>query len=405
MQGRASERLSKLGTETAYAIAAEAKEEIDKGNKVYSFHIGDLNFPTCKIIADAAVQAIRDGKTGYCAAAGVKELRDALSKAVGEERGVSYTAENVSIQSGGKPVITKFLQVISSPGDEVLYPSPGYPIYESQIGYLDCVKKPYNFIETEAGFSIDMEALKKQITPKTKIFIYNNHSNPVSAHSTDEEMKQIAELCIKHDLLVLSDEAYFGLVYDGTPKSIVALPGMQERTVILFTYSKSYSMTGWRLGAAIGPKWIVDAITKINTNDEACTTHFIQWAGIEAFTEEGQKYTADLRKSLKERRDILVKGINQVPGFNCTSPTCTFYLFVNVTEAMKNVGISNYEEFRKLLLKDTGVSVCTREHFGKSLPGETEKYIRFAYSGISCDKIQEACKALKDYFSNIPKSS
>jgi len=285
-------------------------------------------------------------------------------------------------------------------GDEVLYPSPGYPIYESQINYLEGQLKPYRYIENDKGFVLDIEYLKQQYTPKTRVLIYNNYQNPMGVSSSDEEMKAVAEFCVEKDLLVLSDEAYFDMVYDQTPKSIVSLPGMQERTVILHTYSKSFAMTGWRLGAAVGPEWIISSITKLNTNGEACTTNFIQWAGLAAFTAEADTYIRTIIDELKLRRDVLYEEITKVPGWKCHLPDCTFYLFINVTEAMQKLNVG-YEEFRKLVLQKTGVSFCTREHFGKSLPGEEEKYIRFAYSGINIDMIREGCRKLREFFEAV----
>jgi aspartate/methionine/tyrosine aminotransferase len=397
---KVSDRISLLGTETAYAIADEAVEAA-KTQKVYSFHIGDLNFPSPKVLVDAMNKAIQEKKTGYCPAGGIPELRDALAKDVGSKRGVKYTRENVSIQSGGKPVITKFLQVVMNPGDEVLYPNPGYPIYESQVSYLGGVCKPYKYIETQKGFALDMDYMKKLVTKgKTKVFIYNNYQNPTGSVSSDEEMAAIAKFCIENDLLVLADEAYFNLTFGNTPKSIVSLPGMQERTVILYTYSKTYAMTGWRLGAAIGPEWIISMITRLNVNDEGCTTNFIQWAGISAFTEEAENFNKQLNDELKVRRDVLVEELKTIPGISCHVPESTFYLFCNVSPLTRKLNL-DYEPFRKLVLQKTGVSFCTREHFGKSFHDEKDKYIRFAYSGINVDQIKEACQKLREFCTGV----
>lgn len=396
--GHLAKRTTLLGTETAFAVSLEAERLKDTGRKVYPFHIGDLNFKSPQCVIDAMNKAISEGRTGYCAGAGILPLRKRLAEWIGEQRGITYGPDNVSVQSGGKPVIGKFLAAVMEPGDEVLYPSPGYPIYESQINYLGGVCKPYTFIENEDGFAFNLPYLRSLITPKTRVFIYNNYSNPMGIASSDSEMAELAQMCIDHDLVVLSDEAYFDLVYDGKPsKSIASLPGMKERTVILYTYSKSYAMTGWRLGAAIGPTHIINMINKFNTNDESCTTQFIQYAGIAALSEEGKQYTANVVKVLAERRDALVKIINDVPGFKCHPPQAAFYLFANVTEAMKILGIDTLEGFRKHILENTGVSFCTREHFGAALPSDTQKYVRFAYSGINMDDIVE-CGAILNAF-------
>jgi aspartate/methionine/tyrosine aminotransferase len=391
-----AQRLQRLGTETAFLVGAEAAEWAAQGNKVYPFHLGDMNLKTPQNIIDAAVKAMNAGKTNYCPPAGIKELRAAVAESIGTERNMALTFENVSVQPGGKPIIGKFLMALMDPGDEVLYPNPGYPIYESQINFLGGVGKAYGFKENGAGFVLDMDAIRRLITPKTKILIYNNYQNPTGATSSDTEMAEIAELAKKHDLLVLSDEAYFDVLYDEKGKSIAALPGMAERTVILYTFAKKYAMTGWRLGAAIGPKPIIDCISKLNVNDESCTNHFTQWAAIEALKgsqEEHHKIVGILRK----RRDVCVAALNRIPGVKVAMPQSTFYLFPNVTGVMQMLGLTDVEDFRKLILKHTGVSFCTRKHFGTPLPGEKEHYIRLAYSGIDAGMIEEGLGKMKKF--------
>ncbi|MFH0876553.1 MAG: aminotransferase class I/II-fold pyridoxal phosphate-dependent enzyme [archaeon] len=393
---RFATRLKRLGGETAFAVGAQAAQLAKTGKKIYPFHLGDMNIKTPDNIINAAKKAMEEGKTGYCPTPGIMELRQALAADVSKARGLNYTFENVSIQTGGKPVIGKFLQTLMEDGDEVLYPNPGYPIYESMINYFGGVPKPYSFIETKTGFAMDLEKIKKMITPKTRLFIYNNYQNPMSASSDESEMKEIAKLCIDNDLYMLSDEAYFDIVYGGIGKSIASLPGMVERTVILYTFSKKFAMTGWRLGAAIGPKEIIDNITRLNLNDESCSNHFIQWAAVVALSGP-QEEEKKILGTLKERRDIAVELLNKMPGVKCNKPNCTFYLFANVTNAVKNLGLNNVEEFRELLLKETGVSFCTRNHFGTPLPGETQKYIRLAYSGINKDQIIEGLGKMKAF--------
>ena len=211
-------RLANLGTETAFAVSQAAAEWGSKGNRIFPFHLGDLNIPTSKNIVDAMNRAIADGKTGYCPGAGIPQLREALAANISKDRGLTYDASNVVIQPGGKPVITKFIQTIMNPGDEVLYPNPGYPIYESQIEYFGGIAKPYRYIATGTGFSIDIEQIKSLITPKTKAIVYNDLQNPNGAESTDAEREAIAEIAIANDLYVLSDEAYFEMRYEGKSK-------------------------------------------------------------------------------------------------------------------------------------------------------------------------------------------
>jgi aspartate/methionine/tyrosine aminotransferase len=385
-------RLSNLGTETAFAVSLAAADWAAKGNRVFPFHLGDMNLPTPANVVAAMDRAIADGKTGYCAAAGIMPLREALAADVGSRRGLQFSPANVVVQPGGKPVIGKFIQTVMEPGDEVLYPNPGYPIYESQIEYFGGTAVPYRYIETPTGFALDLEYLEAHITPRTTAIFYNDLQNPLSAESSDAEMEAVAALAMKHNLWVLSDEAYFEMRYSG----IASIPGMQERTVILYTFSKKFAMTGWRLGAAIGPTEVAEQIAKLNTNDESCTAHFVQWAGIEGVTGD-QSGPAALVDILRTRRDAAVDAVNAVPGMHTARPEATFYLFVNVTQAMAAKGFTDVGEFATAALHNTGVSFCTRRHFGRPQPGEEQQYIRLAYSGISADDITEGLGLLRQW--------
>ena len=391
-----AERLNNLGTETAFAVSLAAAEWAAKGNMVYPFHLGDINLPTPANVVEAMNRAIADGKTGYCAAAGIAPLREALADDVSMRRGIPYSAGNVAVQPGGKPVIGKFLQVVMNPGDGVLYPTPGYPIYESQVEYFGGIAQPYRYTQTSTGFAIDLDHLRSQITSATKVLIYNNLQNPLGCESSLDEMRSLADLAIEHDLWVLSDEAYFEMRYSGTSTSIASFPGMRERTVILYTFSKKFAMTGWRLGAAIGPDEVIAQITKINTNDESCTTHFVQAAGVEALQGD-QSGAQSILAELERRRDAAVEQLQTIPGLVIAKPDSTFYLFPNVTNAMDALGFTDVAEFSDAALRATGVSFCTRRHFGRPLPGETERYVRFAYSGISVDDIRNGVGMLRDW--------
>ena len=389
-------RLDNLGTETAFAVSLAAAEWGAKGNRIFPFHLGDINLPTSQNIVDAMNKAIADGKTGYCPGAGIPHLREALAANVGADRGLKFDASNVVVQPGGKPVITKFIQTIMNPGDEVLYPNPGYPIYESQIEYFGGIAKPYRYIATGTGFSIDIDQIKSLITPRTKAIVYNDLQNPNGAESTDAEREAIAEIAIANDLYVLSDEAYFEMRYEGKSKSIASIPGMAERTVILYTFSKKFAMTGWRLGAAIAPKEIADVISKLNTNDESCTTHFVQYGGVEAVTGD-QSGVPVMLNTLKQRRDTALELLRQMPGVKVHTPEAGFYLFPDVTEAMANKGITDLGDFAQQALHATGVSFCTRRHFGRPQEGETEQYIRLAFSGIDNSEISDGLKFMGEW--------
>ncbi len=391
-------RLDQLGTETAFAVSQAAADWAAKGNRVYPFHLGDINLATPANIVEAMNAAIADGKTGYCPAAGIPALREALADDIGRGRGMEFSGANVVVQPGGKPVITKFIQTLMNPGDGVLYPNPGYPIYESQIDYFGGRAMPYRYHETGSGFGIDLDQLR-ELAPQARLLIYNNLQNPLGCESTDEEMAEIARLAIEHDLTVLSDEAYFEMRYSGTSTSIASLPGMADRTVILYTFSKKFAMTGWRLGCAVAPVAVAEQIAKINTNDESCTTHFVQAAGVEALREPSG--AAPLLAELERRRDATVAGLAAVPGMRCATPESTFYLFPNVTEAVDRMGLANVSEFATAALHNTGVSFCTRHHFGAAQPDETERYIRLAYSGISVDDIDEGLAKLAAWVGSV----
>ncbi len=394
-----AERIEKLGTETAFAVSAEAAAFAARGNKVYPFHLGDMNILTPANVMQAAVKAMKDGKTGYCPNAGIPQLREILAADVSASHDIEYSMENVALQPGGKPTIGKFIMALMNPGDEVLYPNPGYPIYESQIEFHGGIAVPYSYLEGQDNFDIDIEMVKKRITSKTKLLILNDLQNPTGAECSTEEFEKLAEIVRKHNLFVLCDEAYFDIRYEGKSNSFASLPGMAERSVILYTFSKKFAMTGWRLGAAIGPKEIIDVIAKLNVNDESCPNHFIQYGAIEGLTGD-QTAARQILETLKTRRDAAVGILNSIEGMHCFCPNATFYLFPNVTGAMRKKGLSDYDEFRRSVLAETGVSFCTRLHFGRPLAGEENFYIRLAYSGIDTSEIKEGLGKFKAFIEN-----
>jgi len=396
---RIADKIKKLGTETAFAVSAEAAAFAAKGNKVYPFHIGDMNFSTPSTVVEGTIKAIHDGKTGYCPTTGIPQLREAIADDVNAARRTDYSMENVAVQPGGKPTIGKFILALLNPGDEVLYPNPGYPIYESQIEFNGAVAVPYTFVEGKNNFVFEIDAIKEKITPKTKVIILNDLQNPSGAEFSKKNLEELAAVAIKHNLIVLSDEAYFDIRYEGKSLSIASIPEMQERTVILYSFSKRFAMTGWRLGATIAPKEIINVIAKLNVNDESCSNHFIQYGAIAGLRGD-QSEVKKILSALKERRDACVQILNSVRGINCFNPNATFYLFPNVTALMKNKGFSDYELFRKDILYNTGVSFCTRMHFGRPLPGEKNYYIRIAYSGINLNELTEGLNKFKNYINS-----
>ena len=393
---RIADRIADLGTETAFAVSGEAAEFAAQGNRVYPFHLGDINLPTPSTVVDGSFKAIADGKTGYCPNAGIPQLREALAANVAASHNTPYTAENVVMQPGGKPTIGKFILTMMNPGDEVLYPNPGYPIYESQIEFHGGVAVPYGYTEGAENFALDFDSIERGISDKTRLLILNDLQNPMGAECSLEELERLAELAREHDLYVLADEAYFDMRYAGKSKSFVEQPGMAERTVVLYTFSKKFAMTGWRLGASIGPKEIVDVIAKINVNDESCSNHFIQYGAL-AGLEGDQTEVQAILDTLHARRDAAVDALNAIDGIHSFTPNATFYLFPNVTAVMERMGMTDYEVFRRAALHATGVSFTTRLHFGREIPGEPNRYIRFAYSGIDVPDIQESLALFKTW--------
>ncbi len=389
-------RIKRLGTETAFAVSREASEFALKGNKVFPFHIGDLNIPTPKNIVDAAFRAVREGKTTYCPSAGIDPLREALARDINSTHSTRYKMENVVIQPGGKPVIGKFILSLMNPGDQVLYPSPGYPIYESLIEFYGGIPLPYRYREGKEGFKLDLEYLKSIIGPSTRLLIFNDFQNPMAAEASADELKELAELVKRYDLYVLCDEAYFDIRYGGSSNSLASLEGMESRCVILYTFSKKFAMTGWRLGAAVAPEPVARTIAKLNTNNESCPNHFVQYGGLEGLRGSSRE-TDNIINILRRRRDRAVEILNSVKGVRCFNPETTFYLFPNVSEAMKRKGFDSYERFRKEVLLRTGVSFCTRLHFGREIKGEKEKYIRFAYSGIGIEDLTRGLNCFKEF--------
>jgi aspartate aminotransferase len=393
-----AERMTRIGIESAFEVLQRARALEAQGKHVIHLEIGQPDFPTPAHIKDAAKKALDDGWTGYGPTPGFPDFREAIASYISTTRGISVSGQNVVVVPGGKPIMFFAMMAVVEPGDEVIYPNPGFPIYESQIEYLGGTAVPYRYLPTNEGFAIDLDQLRASITPNTVAIIYNDLQNPISAESTAAEREAIAQLAQEHDLWVLSDEAYFETRYEGVSSSITSLPGMLERTVILYTFSKKFAMTGSRLGCAVAPVEIAKVLSTLNTNDESCTTHYVQWAGIEALRGT-QEPVRQMLEVLRERRDAACEIVNSIPGMNVAVPHSTFYLFPDVTEAMDRMGYTAVGDFAAVALHQTGVSFCTREHFGRRQPGEERQYIRLAYSGIEVADIREGLGRLNEWIS------
>lgn len=399
---RTPRRISRLGTETAFAVSGDAAAWAAQGHRVYPFHLGDMNIRTPLNIIRSAYSAMIDGRTFYTPAGGVPQLREALAESLSAERGVDYHAANVSVQPGGKPCIGKFLMAVMENGDGVLYPNPGYPIYESQVDFLGGRGQPYTYAIDEGRFRIDRDSVQRSVDDTTRVLIVNAQHNPTGADASAEELEWLADLARDRDLWVLSDDPYIDIRYAGSSRSIVEFDGMAERTVIGYTFSKKYAMTGWRLGAAVGPEPVIDIITKINTNDESCTNQFVQLAGVEALQGD-QSGSGHIVNTLRGRRDRIVDLLNGIDGVTVPDSDATFYLFPDVTDVYRRLGYrvgsdEDTQAFRITTMHETGVSFCARTHFGRSLPGEQRVYVRFAYSGIDKKDAEEGLTALKRYW-------
>ncbi|HET9762887.1 MAG TPA: pyridoxal phosphate-dependent aminotransferase [Casimicrobiaceae bacterium] len=376
---RISRRGESLGTENAFVVLAEVNALQREGRDIVSFCIGQPDFPTPVNVQDAAIAAIRAGKHGYTPSAGIDELRAAAARDMGVRRHLEIAPEEVVAGAGAKPFIAYAIASVTDygVGDEVIYPVPGFPIYESQILANGAVPVPVHLREAR-DFAFYPHELQAQITPKTRLLILNSPHNPTGGSLRRADLEAIAEILRMHpQVWVFADEIYSRLQYDGEFVSLASLPGMRERTIISDGASKTWAMTGWRIGY-IANRTLAPVFTRWITNTESCASQVSQWAAVEAIT--GPQDAAEaMRKSFLERRDLIVGLLNQVPGIECRTPGGAFYAWPNVTEACKRTGCADSEEFRKRLLYEAGVAVLADIHFGRRVAGDGQ-HIRFSYA-------------------------
>jgi len=376
---RISRRGESLGTENAFVVLAEVNALVRQGRDIVSFCIGQPDFPTPANIQDAAIAAIRAGKHGYTPSAGIDELRAAAARDLGRRRGLAIEPDDVVIGAGAKPFIAYAIASVTDFGaeDEVIYPVPGFPIYESQIVANGALPVPIHLRESR-DFAFDPHELEAKITAKTRLLILNSPHNPTGASLKPADLGVIAEILRRHpQIWVYADEIYSRLCYDGEFASLAALPGMLERTIISDGASKTWAMTGWRLGY-VANRALAPVFTRWITNTDSCASQISQWAALEAIT--GPQADAEaMRRSFLERRDLIVSLLNEVPGISCKTPGGAFYAWPNVTEACKRTGCADSEEFRKRLLNEAGVAVLADIHFGRRVPGDGQ-HVRFSYA-------------------------
>lgn len=374
-----SRRTAALGTENAFVVLAEVTELARQGKDIISFCIGQPDFHTPVHVQDAAIKAIREGKHGYTPSAGIAELREAAARYMGEMRGLKISSDEVVVGAGAKPFIAYAILCTTDygAGDEVIYPQPGFPIYESQILAHGAVPVPLSLRESR-DFAFDPAELEARITPRTKLLILNSPHNPTGGILTRRDLDAIAAILRKHpDVWVYADEIYSRLCYEGSFASIASLPGMYERTIISDGASKTWAMTGWRIGFASNPI-LAPQFVRWVTNTDSCASHISQVAAVQAIN-GSQDDAAKMRESFLARRDLIVGLLNKVPGVSCRTPGGAFYAWPNVTEACRMIGAADSEEFRKRLLHEAGVAVLADIHFGARVAGDGQ-HIRFSYA-------------------------
>jgi aspartate aminotransferase len=384
-----AKRMETLGTETAFEVLAKAKALEKKGKDVVHLEIGEPDFDTPKNIREAATKALNAGYTHYGPSAGIPELREIIAQYISKTRGIKADADEVVVTPGAKPIMFFAILACVNPGEEVLYPNPGFPIYESVANFVGAKPVPIPLKE-ENDFRLDPEYVKEKITKKTKMIILNSPENPTGGVLTKEDLKVVADCVADRDeVVVLSDEIYSRTIYEGKHESIASLPGMKEKTIILDGFSKTYAMTGWRLGYGVMRKDLAPKIAQLMTNSNSCTCTFTQMAGIEAL--KGPQNEVDkMNEEFKRRREVIISGLNNIEGITCKKPRGAFYAFPNITETgMDCRKLGDY------LLNEAGVAVLPGTSFGKY----GECYLRLSFAN-SIENIKKALdrisKALKN---------
>jgi len=381
-------RMDRIQVETAFEVLVKARALEARGRSVVHLELGEPDFATPRHIIEAAKQALDDGWTHYGPTQGYPELREAVAAHVSDTRGIRVGHECVCIVPGGKPILFFPMLALLEPGDEAIYPSPGFPIYESMIGFLGATPVPIPLVE-ERGFSFNLDLLAKRLSGKTRMLILNSPQNPTGGMIPPEDIRAIAAMVRDRDLTVLSDEIYSRIYYEEPPLSIASLPGMLEKTVILDGFSKIYAMTGWRIGYGVMPEWLVDAVNKLMVNSNSCTASFTQRAAVAALAgpqEEPEKMVAEFRR----RRDAFCDGLDGLPGFRCARPRGAFYAFPNIT----GTGMQS-KQLADALLEEAGVAGLSGTSFGAFGEG----YLRLSYAN-SYENLMEAVERIRKFLNS-----
>jgi len=382
---RLSQRMARLGTETAFEVLVRARALEAQGKNVVHLEIGEPDFDTPPHIVEAGARALKGGATHYGPSAGIPELRAAIAEDSTRWRGVRATPEMVVVTPGAKPIMFFVILALVDEGDEVLYPNPGFPIYESMIRYIGGNPVPVRLLE-EKAFSLDVDQLCSKVGPRTRLIILNYPHNPTGGTIPESGLRAIADVAAKHGVPVLSDEIYGRTLYDGEHRSIAAMPGMEPLAIILDGFSKTYAMTGWRLGYGIMPAPMAQLVAKLQTNATSCTATFTQMAGVEALRGD-QSAVERMVAEFHRRRDVIVDGLRQIRGFSCVRPKGAFYVFPNIT----GTGFSS-RTLADRLLDEAGVACLSGTAFGEFGEG----HLRFSYA-TSMENIQEALRRIKGW--------
>jgi aspartate/methionine/tyrosine aminotransferase len=380
---RLSQRMARLGTETAFEVLVRARALEAQGRNVVHLEIGEPDFDTPQPITEAAIGALRGGATHYGPSAGLPELREAIADDSSRRRGTRATPEMVVVTPGAKPIMFFVILALVDEGDEVLYPNPGFPIYESMIRYIGGNPVPVRLLE-ERDFQLDVDQLCDRVGPKTRLIILNYPHNPTGGTIPESGLRAIADVAARHGVPVLSDEIYCRILYDGRHSSIATMPGMEPLAIILDGFSKSYAMTGWRLGYGIMPAPMAQVVAKLQTNATSCTASFSQLAGVAAL--RGDQSSVDtMVAEFRRRRDVMVDGLREIPGFQCVRPKGAFYVFPNIART----GYSS-RSLADRLLDEAGVACLSGTAFGEFGEG----HLRFSYA-TGMENIQEALARIR----------
>lgn len=388
-----AKRMNLLGTETAFEVLAEVNKLKATGKDIISFAIGEPDFNTPSNIIRAGIKSLQEGYTHYGPSAGLLPFRESIARYVSRTRGIKVEPEEVVVTPGAKPMIFFSILACINEGDEVIYPNPGFPTYESVINFVGAKSIPLPLLE-EKDFRFDVKILREKISERTRMIIINSPQNPTGGVLTEADLKEIASLAISNNIWVLSDEIYCHMVYDGNFRSIISLPGMKERTILLDGFSKTYAMTGWRLGFGVMYSELAAHFTSLATNSVSCTATFTQMAGLEGL-EGSQKESQEMIREFKTRRDMIVELLNDIKGISCKKPGGAFYVYPNVTEVCRKLKLKDSKELQHYLLYEAGVAVLARTCFGSKNQEETQEYIRLSYAA-SRENIREGLRRIKE---------